>query len=287
MICQTHEKLQDEKNALQTLVNARVDAIILSVSLETSDDDHIRKIMERGIKVFFFDRILESLHVGSVVVDDRLGAYLNVKHLIEQGYRRIIHVAGADHINIYNDRKRGYMDAMNEAGIHVNPEWIMERPLVLEGGESAFQEAMKLKSRPDAFFCAGDYAALGIMQAALKKGMQIPHDLGVSGFANEPFTEFLNPSLTTVNQRGGEMGKLLADMFIHCENKDTEPSDCKKTILKPELIIRESSQQSIIHKLIKKEISWQSIMKSGFQTIRKMQNIMGLNVCAPSSWWKN
>ena len=88
MICQTHEKLEDERAALQTLVNARVEAILLSVSMETTQADHITAIRDRGIKLFFFDRILENIQVGSVVVDDRLGAYLNVKHLLEQGYQK-------------------------------------------------------------------------------------------------------------------------------------------------------------------------------------------------------
>lgn len=241
MICQTHESHKNEKMAVQTLVNARVDAIILSVSMETHGGDHIKTILDRGIKLFFFDRIIENLNVNSVVIDDRLGAYLNVKHLIGQGYRRIIHVAGADHINIYKARKTGYMDAMSEAGIEVIPEWIMEKSMVLEGGESAFQEGMKLRSKPEAIFCAGDYAALGVVQAARKRGIQIPGDLGVSGFANEPFTAYLQPSLTTVDQRGGEMGTIVAEMFMQSGDLDASPAGCGKTVLKPELIIRESS----------------------------------------------
>ena len=243
MICQTHENLEDEKAALQTLVNARVDAILLSVSMETTQADHLTSLKDKGIKLFFFDRILESVNVGSVIIDDRLGAYLNVKHLIEQGYRRIIHVAGADHITIYSARKKGYLDAMNEAGIAVRPEWILEKALVLEGGESAFQDGMKQKERPDAFFCAGDFAALGVLQAALNKGIRIPEDLAITGFANEPFTAFLKPSLTTVDQRGGEMGRIVAEMFLECCENGNNPADCKKIVLEPRLIIRESSLQ--------------------------------------------
>lgn len=239
MICQTHEKLEDEKAALQTLVNARVEAILLSVSMETIQADHITAIRDRGIKLFFFDRILENIQIGSVVIDDRLGAYLNVKHLLEQGYHKIIHVAGAEHITIYRARKKGYLDAMSEAGIDVNPQWIIEKTLDMDGGEEAFRESMKLK--PDAFFCAGDYAALGIMQAAMKKGMQIPGDLGLTGFANEPFTAHLRPSLTTVDQMGTEMGRKVADMFLRCGENATETSECEQIVLKPELIIRESS----------------------------------------------
>ncbi len=242
MICQTHERFANERKALQTLVNARVDAIIISVSMETSRDDHIRALQDRGTRIFFFDRILEGLDAGSVVIDDRLGAYLNVAHLIGQGYRKIIHVAGADHITIYRARKKGYMDAMSEAGIVVQPEWIMERPLVMEGGESAFREAMSGPEMPDAFFCAGDFAALGVMLAALGSGLRVPGDVGITGFGNEPFTAFLQPSLTTVDQKGGEMGRIVADMFMHCPEKKGGAPESRKTVLKPELIIRNSSK---------------------------------------------
>ena len=241
MICQTHERYENEVAAVQTLINARVNAIVLSISLETTTHDHIRALRDIGIELFFFDRIIKDINAGSVVVDDRLGAYQNVKHLLDQGYRKIMHVAGADHITIYKARREGYMDAMAEAGIEVPGEWIIERPLVLEGGESAFQTCIDSSIGPDAFFCAGDFAALGVMQAALNKGLSVPGDLGITGFANEPFTAFLQPSLTTVDQRGTEMGGMVADMFLNCEEKKSLSRECEKMVLKPELIIRNSS----------------------------------------------
>jgi LacI family transcriptional regulator len=244
MICQTHESMENEKSALQTLVNARVDAIMLSLSMETSDYTHIRMLQDSGTRIFFFDRILEGLTRGAVVVNDRMGAYLCVKHLLEQGYRKIFHIAGAGHVTIYRERKLGYLDAMAEAGIDVPDRWILEKPMVIEGGESAFREAMSGKEKAEAFFCAGDYAALGLMQAALKAGMRIPDDLGVCGFANEPFTAYLQPSLTTVDQCGEEMGTLMAEMFLDCCENNADPSLCDKKVLEPRLIVRESSKRN-------------------------------------------
>jgi LacI family transcriptional regulator len=241
MICQTHENYKSEIAAIQTLINARVDAIILSISMETTRSEHLHNLMEMGIRLFFFDRPFEGIPAGSVVIDDQLGAYLNVKHLLEQGYTHIVHVAGAEHIPIYRDRKSGYIQAMQEAGIEVPPSWIMEMPLVLQGGISAFNAGMALPRRPDAFFCAGDYAALGVMQAAKQNGMKIPDEIGITGFANEPFTAFLEPALTTVDQRGSEMGKLVAKMFLDCGESDSPVTEFENIVLKPELIIRKSS----------------------------------------------
>jgi len=241
IICQTHEQAKNEVSAIQTLINARVDAILLSISMETTRNDHFKTLMKRGVRLFFFDRVLEGIKAGSVVVNDRLGAYLNVRHLLEQGYRRIMHVAGADHISIYRDRKTGYLEAMAEAGIDVPSHWIMERPLIQEGGESAFNAGMALPEQPDAFFCAGDFAALGVMKAARKQNFNIPKDLGITGFANEPFTEFLDPPLTSVDQRGSEMGKIVAESFLQCEEDSKSPVECQQVVLEPKLIIRNSS----------------------------------------------
>ena len=241
MICQTHEQNAHEVAAIQTLINARVDAILLSISMETKSSEPLKKLIDAGIRLYFFDRALEGLHAGAVVVDDEFGAYLNVKHLLEQGYKKIIHVAGADHISIYRDRKKGYLKAMSEAGMEVPPSWILEKPLVLEGGYSAFVESNTMETRPDAYFCAGDFAALGVMQAAKKEGFRIPQDLGISGFANEPFTEFLDPSLTTVDQRGSEMGRIVAGMFLKNGEDSSDPSESEKIVLTPELKIRSSS----------------------------------------------
>jgi LacI family transcriptional regulator len=130
---------------------------------------------------------------------------------------------------------------MEEAGIGVPADWIMEEPLILEGGVSAFHKGMEFSRQPDAFFCAGDYVALGVMQAAKKHGMKIPSELGVTGFANEPFTAFLEPALTTVDQRGGEMGRLVAEMYLRCGQNDPPREECESIVLNPELIIRESS----------------------------------------------
>jgi LacI family transcriptional regulator len=153
-----------------------------------------------------------------------------------------LHLAGSENIPIYRERKKGYLEAMHEAGIDVPPSWIIEESLILEGGNRAYHKAMKHSLRPDAFFCAGDYAALGVLQAAKKQGIHIPQQLGITGFANEPFTAFLEPGLTTVDQRGEEMGKQVAEMYLGCGEGEAPMNDCEKIVLEPELIVRESSR---------------------------------------------
>ncbi|MBN2697997.1 MAG: LacI family DNA-binding transcriptional regulator [Bacteroidales bacterium] len=241
MICQTYEKFNKEVAAVQTLINARVNAIIMSLSMETRSTEHIRHLKNKNIRLLFFDRTCEQVPSSSVTTDDEQGAFLAVKHLIDNGYRKIVHIAGADHINIYRNRKNGYLRAMRENGIDVRKEWIMHRGMVLEGGKEAFQTFSSWDERPDAVFCAGDYAALGIISAARQKSVRIPEDLGVVGFSNEPFTEFIEPSLTSVDQKGEEMGRIVAGQFLKQSGENTPDEIIETRILKPELLIRASS----------------------------------------------
>jgi LacI family transcriptional regulator len=135
----------------------------------------------------------------------------------------------------------GYLDAMSEAGIDVPDSWIMEESLTAAGGEKAFESGIKWTHAPDAYFCAGDYAALGVLQAAQSRGLVVPSDLGITGFANEPFTEFVSPALTSVDQRSHEMGMRVAKMFLLCEREGISSRNCDQVVLDPQLVIRESS----------------------------------------------
>jgi len=244
IICQSHEELNKEIDAVQTLVNARVDAIMLSISMETLNGDHLEQLSGKGTKLLFFDRVIQDQGVGSVVINDRKGAYLSVKHLLDNGYRKIIHVSGSPHIGIYRERRKGYLDAMEEAGIEVQKDWIIEKPVIMKGGEEAYAEAERIPG-VDSFFCAGDYLALGVLKSAEAEGKIAPRDLGVTGFGNEPFTAFIKPGLTTVDQRGEEMGRLVAEKFLGCEKENETEGACDNTVLEPELIIRNSSLKQL------------------------------------------
>ena len=243
MICQTQEKFDNEVAAIQAMINARVVAVIMSVSMETRTADHISLLKDKNIRLQFFDRQCDLLDSSSVTVDDELGAYMAVKHLLESGYKKIAHIAGADHINIYRARKNGYLKAMQEAGIEVKKEWIMDYPLIIEGGKKAFDQLRTWEEQPDAIFCAGDFAALGIILAAKENNVSVPETLGVVGFANEPFTEYIEPGLSSVDQNGEEMGRIVAQQFLNESSKDINEEKFEKRVLKPELLIRKSSQR--------------------------------------------
>ncbi len=241
MICQTNEDFESEQQSLQTLINNRVDGIIVSVASGTRTTKHFKAAIDEEIPLLFFDRVMEELDTDRVVNDNFAGAYAVTKHLIEQGFHKIMHLAGPRHINVYKHRYTGYLKAMEEADLEVSPEMVIDDCLTRDKGEQFAEKLCDSGNLPDAIFSASDYSALGVLLVLKKRGINVPSDIGLAGFANEPFTEFLEPSITTLEQFGEDMGQSVARMLIDRLESKEEKKFTSSVSFKPQLIIREST----------------------------------------------
>lgn len=242
IIYQSNELYEYEKMGVQTFLQSQVDGVLASISKETINLEHYSEIKKRGIPLVLFDRAIDTLGVSSVVVDDYAGAFAATKHLIEQGCRRIAHIGGQQHVSIFNQRLKGYIDALNVHGIAVNEDLIAFGKVSIESGKECMKKFLNSTRVPDGVFAVEDFTALGAMQAIKDAGKKIPAEIAIIGFANEAFGEYLTPSLSTVNQQTVRMGEEAAKLFFECLNNprlyETAP---KKLILEPQLICRQSS----------------------------------------------
>ncbi|MBE0655138.1 MAG: LacI family DNA-binding transcriptional regulator [Bacteroidales bacterium] len=235
MICQTLEDHAKELDILKTLVNMQVDVIFISLSAGTVKTDHLKELIKKGKRIIMFDRVDEKLDTEMVKLNDYQGAYNTIVHMLQQGYLRIVHFAGPDNLTVYRERKNGYIDALRDHGINYNK--VIKNTITRETGEEAFNQLFRQNIRPDGIFAASDYSALGALLAARKKRISVPSDMGIAGFANEPFTEYVFPGITTTDQKARLMGQKIASMFLN----DPEGKEHKKIIIDPELIIRKST----------------------------------------------
>ncbi|GAA5020913.1 LacI family transcriptional regulator [Marivirga lumbricoides] len=242
IICQSYDDYDKEVETINALTNARVDGIIVSISKKTVNTDHFQKAIDKGIPVILFDRTSEKLNVNQVMIDDYRGAYEVVSHLIDQGCKRIAHFTSPVKISIYKERLRGYVDALENHGIPYDEDLVVESNLQLEDGRISMQKLLDKKISVDAVFSSSDYAAMGAMQILKEKNIKIPEEVALAGFANEPFTSFTDPTLTTVDQLSLDMGHATAEMFFkQLNDSENGHSKVQKTILKPKLIIRQTS----------------------------------------------
>ncbi len=241
MICQSGERYQTEINNIHTLLSSRVDGIICSLSRETQDISHLKQIQQKGIPLIMFNRVSKELNVSKVQVNDYGGARDAVEHLVDQGYKRIAHIAGPSTLQISTNRLNGYLDILKKHGLPVEEELIVRSDFTMESGIQCTRKLLSLPEPPDAIFVVCDSAAFGAMKIIKEMGLQIPNDVGIVGFTNEPLAELIDPSLTTVSQPTYEIGQTTAQLFLEQIRLEPEDRFPETRILKSELIVRKSS----------------------------------------------
>jgi LacI family transcriptional regulator len=245
ILAQSNESYDREKTDIKALFNSRVDGMLISLSRETKNFDHIESIISKGVPVVFYDRMYNNPNTSKVIVDDYIGAKEAVEHLIEQGYKRIAHLEGAPGLLITEDRKRGYLDALKEHKMEVTDAMIQECPAgSQEDGKKTTKKLLSMANPPDAIFAHSDPIAMGAMMAIKEKGLRIPEDVGLVGFSNWSYGSLIDPALTTVDQPGFEMGQEAARLLIRqieVGDKDQAEPQPETKILKTKLVIRESS----------------------------------------------
>lgn len=241
VISQSNDLASKEINIVQSMFANRVDGLIISIAMQTNTYEHLKLFSKKHIPLVFFDRVVPEIDTDKIVVDDFTGGFQLTQHLIDQGYRRIAHLAGNQNLMTYSNRKNGYLKALTDNGLAYDESLVIINTLTSEEGVKAIDQLMNLPHPPDALFCGNDTTALSSMIYLRDKGLRIPEDIGIVGFSNEPFSKVVTPSLSTISQPGFEMGQKAAQMLIN--QIETRERSFQTIVLPTELIIRESSDR--------------------------------------------
>lgn len=241
IICQSNEDVAQERRNIETLLRAQVAGILVSVSRTTTDFQHFDKVRKHKVPLVFFDRVPAGDAVNAVLLDDRAGAYQATCHLLAQGCRRVAHLGGPLHLNIYKNRRQGYLDALQQYGLEPDEALILHSSLTVDSGRESMAQLLALPAPPDAVFSAGDSAALGALQLLKSQGVRVPEDVALAGFSNEALTSVAEPNITSVDQRCEEMGQAAFRLFTELVEADGGPPAPRQVVLQPQLFVRESS----------------------------------------------
>ena len=250
MVCQSNESFGREMVNTRRLMDSLVDGFIISVSSETKIYDHFKKIQEKEVPMVIFDRLIPNLAAPSVRLDNEEGGCLATEHLIEQGYKRIAILAGPHNLGISNQRLDGYLAALKKHKVKRDNDLIVHCDFNQDYAYFATEELLSMKKRPDAIFCISDRMAIGAMLAIKKRGLTMPHDIGLVGFNNDPVVSLVTPGVSSVEQPSFELGKAAAKLFIETMH-DYENMNGVQQVLRPKLFIRESSQRTAFKKSFK------------------------------------
>lgn len=238
VICQTREDVQKEIEAIHTLISTRVAGILVGVSKQTSDLQHLKEVLDSGIPLILYDRPCPSLKCDQVVSDDYMGAYNAVEYLLQTGCKRVMCLTSSMQLEVSRRRYQGWRDALQHYGLPTSEDGVVEcdtrmkaivdTPLILQSD-----------NKPDAFFCVNDDCAAGVLHAAKILGVRIPEDLAICGFSDAPICRATMPMLTTVQQHGAEIGKrAMTKLLSRLDGDDRLP---KTEMVPTDLIVRETT----------------------------------------------
>jgi DNA-binding LacI/PurR family transcriptional regulator len=240
LIMQSNEDSNTELANIKTLENNFVDGIILSLSKKSDNAEYLNKLIQKGFPIVLFNRINDSLPVSKVVFDDYKWAFFATEHLIQQGLKKIIHLAGPMQHTLSNNRAKGFKDAHHKYKIKVTEDQIIETGFIVTDGERIMDELIRADNLPDGIFAVNDPTALGAMKAIKRNGIRIPQDIAIIGFTETPMAMLVDPPLTSVLQPTHQMGEIAAELLF--KQIETNTFHIPETvILSGKLNIRESS----------------------------------------------
>ena len=237
MVAQSNEQYEREVKICKSFYENKVCGIIVSQAKDTHRYDHFQQLIDTGIPLVFYDRICTGVNASRVVVDDYMGAFNAVSHLIETGCNRIAYYGSAMTLEISKNRYNGYKDALLKHGIQPDPELVRLCDNRTDA-ESITPEMLNSSVPPNGFFAVNDDTAIGILYTAKRMGFRVPEDISICGFTNGQRAVACDPMLTTVEQRGTKVGEEAADILIGHVEGTIPPGKIERRIIRTRLIIR-------------------------------------------------
>ncbi len=234
---------------MELLANGSTDGFILSLSKETMQKDdfrHLTEAIDQGMPVVMFDRIVDEIPCDKVLIDDREGAKLGVNHLIKTGCKKIAIITTEDYITIGKLRTKGYMEALESAGIEVDKDLILKLDAIDELNDKAKARIKHfLKGKDiDGVFTINEIFAVTAAKYIMEADKSIPEDVSIVSFSDGELSQHFVPSLTTVSQHGEEMGRKAAELLINkLERPEEEVEEYTTAYIDTSLIERESTKR--------------------------------------------
>ena len=244
IILQSNESLELEKKQVELLFNKRVDGILMSLSNDTNDDQHLKNIINRRIPFVQFDKISKLIPSSKVVINDQKAAMEAVQHLIDVGCKKIAHIRGPENPQNSIDRFLGYKKTLEKNGIPFDSK------LVYTCQEVTYEEGLEFAKQilidhpdVDGVFAITDLVAIGVLSYFNEKRIQVPGQIAIIGFSNWFMAQVMTPKLSTIDQPSYEMGVaafslLLEEMMCRKDGRSFLPRTVE---LKTSIIIRDSS----------------------------------------------
>lgn len=218
-----HQGLGEEEQQINELIGHRVEGVIITSYVSISKE-LIGRLIEKNIPVVMIERTFEVPMVDRIVVNDRASSLNAVRHMVRKGHRHIAFIGAELGHQVEVDRYTGYLDALDEANIEPNEEWVKIMPeYSLEMGREAIVNLLNAKQPPTAIFMTSDTYACGVMQVLYERRLRVPDDMSLIGYDNT-LSALLSPPITSVGLPFKEIGEHALQLLLRRMNDNTAPA---------------------------------------------------------------
>ena len=225
--------------AVRRMIESRVDGVaILTFGMEEELLEHLRF---RKLPLVFVDVGPKAPRVSNIRVDYAHGIRQAVQHLAAMRHERIAFVTGPLALRSAVVRKLAFEESMQEIGLPIRSDFVVEGDHRLAGGKRALQGLWSLRDRPTAVLCSNDMTAIGVMRQAYDLGISVPQDLSVIGFDDTRLADFMIPPLTTIQMSQTELATLAFNALLKDARSEIPQPAGSEYVLKTQLILRNST----------------------------------------------
>jgi LacI family transcriptional regulator len=239
-LCNSEENQNRELTVIQSLEEKRVDGLILCSS--RLDDEVLVDALVNLPPVVLINRRLQRKdddNFDSVILDDEQSGCLSTQHLIQRGHRQIGFLAGPATSFSGAGRRAGFLVALQEADIALEPGWIHHCPPSVDGGYEATRSLLADYPQLSGLFCFNDLVAVGALQACDELGRRVPQDLAIVGHDDIPLAALVSPALTTCRVPRYELGARAVSVLL--ERLRDFPNEASQIVFQSEFVIRDSA----------------------------------------------
>jgi LacI family transcriptional regulator len=239
-VFQSNEDYEHEVGIVNTIIKQNYAGVIASISKDTTNSKHFKLLNSYGIPLVFFDRVCDDIITPKVLVNNYQITFEATEYLIDKGYKRIAHVTGPIHINVFNDRQNGYNDALIKHSMTYSRKISYNDEFTFELGEKCLTDLLMDIEKPDAIISSSILLTMGIVVLCRKLNIRIPQDLAIIGFGNHLNSLIMQPQLTSIYQSETSIAEISFLLLEKLINKEIPIGENYTETVNAQIVYRES-----------------------------------------------
>jgi LacI family transcriptional regulator len=238
LLCDTRFDLTLEAEVIEEMIAHRVEGIVIAPVSDASRSQ-LKRLARFGVPFVLIDRTIPGVECDVVLGDSTAGARSLVEHLIALGHRRIGMIVEDENVSTARERRAGYVEALEHAGIELDPALVVQAAADPHGGVVGMEKLLQLDERPTGVFTVNNLVALGAIEAVRAAGLEVPDDVALVCYDDIEYASRLYPFLTVMLQPAETFGTLGTQLlFERIEGRQLDRT--RKVVLPADFVVRES-----------------------------------------------